>query len=150
MPVLIVLVVTFLASLGIVRLSSGEWEYIFSGNVAMCVMLLFTAFGHFKFPKGMAMMIPSFIPFKNLLVISTGIMEIVAGILLLFPAYRYYTGIFLIVFFVLLLPANIYAATQNLNYQKGTYDGAGLSYLWFRIPMQIILIAWVWYFAVQP
>ncbi|MET7258506.1 DoxX family protein [Dyadobacter jiangsuensis] len=150
MGVLVVLIVTFLASLGITWAGSGEPAYILSGNIAMCAMLQFTALGHFKFPEGMKMMIPPFVPFKKALVLITGLIEIAAGIALLFPATRYAAGIFLILFFIALLPANIYAASQHLDYQKGTYDGKGPAYLWFRIPMQAFLIAWVWYFAVQP
>ena len=150
MAVLVVLIVTFLASLGITWAGSGEPAYILSGNIAMCAMLQSTALGHFKFPEGMKMMIPPFVPFKKALVLITGLIEIAAGIALLFTATRYAAGIFLILFFIALLPANIYAASQHLDYQKGTYDGKGPAYLWFRIPMQAFLIAWVWYFAVQP
>lgn len=149
MAVLVVLIATFLASLGITWGAWGEPAYILSGNIAMCVMLQFTALGHFKFPEGMKMMIPPFVPFKKEMVLLTGLMEIAAGIALLFPATRYGTGIFLILFFIALLPANIYAANHRLNYQKGTHDGNGPAYLWFRVPMQVFLIAWVWYFAVQ-
>lgn len=150
MPVLIVLIITFLAGLGITWATSGAPASILSGNIALCAMLQFTALGHFKFPEEMAMMIPPFVPFKKVMVLLTGLMEIAAGIALLFPTTRYATGIFLILFFIALLPANIYAATHRLDYQKGTYDGKGPAYLWFRIPMQLFLIAWVWYFAVQP
>ena len=150
MGVLVVLIVTFLASLGITWAGSGEPAYILSGNIAMCAMLQFTALGHFKFPEGMKRMIPPFVPFKKALVLITGLIEIAAGIALLFTATRYAVGSFLILFFIALLPANIYAASQHLDYQKGTYDGKGPAYLWFRIPMQAFLIAWVWYFAVQP
>jgi uncharacterized membrane protein len=148
--VLIVLIVTFLASLGITWAGLGEPAYILSGNIAMCAMLQFTALGHFKFPEGMKLMIPPFIPFKKTMVLLTGLMEIAAGIALLFPITRYATGIFLILFFIALLPANIYAANRHLDYQKGTYDGKGPEYLWFRILMQVFLIAWVLYFAVLP
>lgn len=150
MAVLVVLIVTFFVSLGIAWAGTGEPAYVLSGNIAMCAMLQFTALGHFKFPEGMSRMIPPFVPFKKTMVLLTGLMEIAAGIALLFPATRHAAGIFLILFFIALLPANIYAASQHLDYQKGTYDGKGPEYLWFRIPMQVFLIAWVWYFAVQP
>jgi len=148
MAVLIVLFISFLASSGILKVITSEWNFILSGNIATCIMLLFTALGHFKFPKGMAMMIPKFIPYKTELVYLTGFVEIAAGVGLLFPQFRYFTGVFLIVFFILILPANIYAALHNLDYQKGTFDGKGPTYLWFRIPMQLFLIAWVWFFTI--
>ena len=115
----------------------------------MCVMLFFTAFGHFRFSKGMASMIPKFIPFKNRVVLVTGLMEILFGLGLLFNQLRTVSGWSLIIFFLLLLPANIHAAMQKLDYQKGTYDGKGIQYLWFRIPMQLFLIWWVWYFSLN-
>ena len=31
-------------------------------------------------------------------------------------------------------------------YQNGTYTGNGINYLWFRIPLQIFFILWVYYF----
>lgn len=148
MAVLIVLFISFLTSSGILKAVTSEWNFILSGNIAMCIMLFFTAFGHFKFPKGIAMMIPKFIPYKTELVYLTGFMEIAAGVGLLFPQFRYYTGWFLILFFILILPANIYAAIHHLDYQKGTFDGKGATYLWFRIPMQLFLIVWVWFFTI--
>ena len=100
MPVLIVLIVSFLASLGITKMVSEEGNYVLSGNIAMCIMLMFTVLGHFKFPKGMAKMIPEPIPFKTELVYLTGIFEIAGGIGLLFEKYRYISGTLLILFFV--------------------------------------------------
>jgi len=54
----------------------------------------------------------------------------------------------LILFFILILPANILAALKKVDYQKGTNDGPGAGYLWFRIPLQIFFIAWVAWFSV--
>jgi uncharacterized membrane protein len=56
----------------------------------------------------------------------------------------------LIVFFVLLLPANINAAIKHIDYQKGTFEGQGLNYLWFRIPLQILFIVWTYMSAIKP
>jgi uncharacterized membrane protein len=107
-----------------------------------------TAIGHFKFSDGMTKMIPTIIPFKKEIVFLSGIFEILIGICLLFPQMRYETGVILILFFVFILPANIYAAKHHIDYQKATADGNGLEYLWFRIPMQLFLIVWVWFFAI--
>lgn len=148
MVVLLVLFISFAVTCGIFEFISGDPNLLYSGNIALCIMLLFTAIGHFKFSDGMAKMIPSFIPLKKEIVMVTGILEILAGMALLFPQIRYFAGVFLIIFFVAILPANIYAAIHHLDYQKGTYDGNGIKYLWFRIPMQLFLISWVWFFAI--
>lgn len=149
MIVLIILIATFAASAGIYKFVSGDCQYILSGNIAMFLMLCFTAAGHFKFSAGMQQMIPKFVPLRKELVFITGILEILAGIALLFPALRQTTGLLLILFFILILPANVFAAIHHIDYQKGTFDGQGPGYLWFRIPMQLLLIFWIWFFAVK-
>jgi len=126
-----------------------NWNVFFAGNLAMAVMLLFTAIGHFVFSKGMMMMLPDFIPFKKIIVYFSGLIEIVAAIGLLIPLYRYITSVLLILFFICILPANIHAALKKIDYQKGTYEGSGINYLWFRIPLQIFFIAWVWFFGIK-
>lgn len=112
-------------------------------------MLVFTATAHFAFSKGMAMMLPDFIPYKTETVYLTGIIEIAAAVGLFIPNLRIVTGWLLIAFFILILPANIYAAIKNIDYQKGTSDGSGLMYLWFRIPLQILFIAWTYFSAIK-
>ena len=71
-----------------------------------------------------------------------------AAIGLLFIATHYITGILLIMFFMALIPSNIYAAQNHINLEKADFSGKGLSYLWFRIPLQLFFIGWIWYFAV--
>jgi uncharacterized membrane protein len=112
-------------------------------------MLFFTAIGHFAFTKGMTLMIPSFVPMKMELVYLTGALEVLLGIGLLIPDLRIYCAWSLVVFFILLLPANINAAIKHIDYQKGTYDGSGTPYLWFRVPLQLLFIAWVYLSAIK-
>ncbi len=145
----ILLLVVFGIAVAFYKISSGSWHFIFSGNLAMFFMLCLTAIAHFKFTEGMTMMIPGFIPFKKELVYFTGIAEIVLGLGLLFPQFRYGAGIALVLLFLLMLPANITAAINHINYEKANYDGQGPSYLWFRIPLQLFFIAWVLYFSVK-
>jgi uncharacterized membrane protein len=145
---LFVLLSSFGIALLALRIFDQRWNFIFAGNFAMSVMLLFTAMGHFAFSKGMMMMLPDFIPFKRQVIYGTGLIEILAAIGLFIPSYRHLTSIALVIFFVLILPSNVYAAIKKVNYQKGTYDGNEINYLWFRIPLQIFFIEWVWYFGI--
>ncbi|HEX5026665.1 MAG TPA: hypothetical protein VFV68_15400 [Agriterribacter sp.] len=145
----IVLLVVFVIAVFAIKMRNGEFNVALSARIAMCAMLVFTAMAHFAFTKGMVMMMPQFIPFKTGLVYLSGILEIVFGIGLLVPAFRLYAGWILIVFFILLLPANIKSAMEHVDYQKGSFDGHGLRYLWFRIPLQIFFIGWVYFSAVK-
>ncbi len=149
MKPLFVLLFVFLISIGIQKLLLKNINYSLSGRIAMCAMLLFTALGHLLFTEGMSKMIPDFIPLKSTVTILTGVLEIVMAIGLLFPNYQKTTGWILIAFLLLMLPANIKASLENLNYQTGTYDGKGLSYLWFRIPLQVFFIAWVYFSSLK-
>lgn len=148
MKPLLTLISVFIVAL-LVSWASGRSNIILAGNIAMSAMLVFTAIGHLVFAKGMVMMIPAFIPFKKQLVLLTGIFELLAAIGLLFTPYRLFTSIALVCFFILVLPANTYAATHKVNYQKANYEGSGTGYLWSRIPMQVLFIAWVFYSGIH-
>ena len=144
MKPLFVLLGAFIISLILTKLFTKTIDYPLSGRIAMAVMLAFTAIGHFAFTKGMTMMLPDFIPFKTEVIYLTGVIEIIAAVGLLIPSLRVWTGWALIVFFILLLPGNIKAAIDHVDYQKATFDGDGPAYLWFRIPLQILFIVWTY------
>ncbi|WP_438712742.1 DoxX family protein [Aquimarina muelleri] len=144
MKPLIVLIFTFIIAVFTIKTMYGTYEFSASARIGMSVMLLFTALGHFIYTSGMAMMIPDFIPLKKEFIYITAIIEILAAIGIHIPQLRPIIGWLLILFFILLLPANIKTSIDQLDYQKGTYDGNGLVYLWFRIPLQVVFISWVY------
>lgn len=145
----IVLLSVFVVSTALFKAFTGEWKYIISGNIAMCCTLLFTSVAHFAFTEGMILMMPSFMPFKKEIVYLTGVLELVLAISLLFPQTRYFASVIIIIFFIFLLPANISAAIKHVNIEKADFSGDGLGYLWFRIPLQLIFILWVWIFNIK-
>ncbi|PSK93302.1 DoxX family protein [Taibaiella chishuiensis] len=149
MKPLLLLLIVFVLALLIMKVAAAAVDIAFAARIAMAAMLLFTALGHFLFTKGMSMMLPPGIPYRTAIIYLTGVFEITAALGLLVPAVRMPVGVALIVFFILLLPANIYAAALHLDYEKGTYTGKGLGYLWFRVPMQLLFIAWVYLSAVR-
>lgn len=149
MKPLIILLSVFTISILATKIFRGNIDFALSGRIALSVMLVFTAISHFAFTQGMAMMLPSFIPYKTEVVYLTGIIEIMAAIGLFIPSLRMLTGWLLIAFFILILPANIYAAIKQVDLQNATYNGKGLQYLWFRIPLQILFIAWTFFSALK-
>jgi len=144
MKPLIVLLLSFAISIFVIKIIKKEYDFALSARIAMSIMLLFTAIGHFAFTKGMSMMIPEIIPFKESVIYLSGIFEILLAFGLLIPKFQTVSGWALIVFLLLMLPANIYASLKHVNYQKGTFDGNGLIYLWFRIPLQFLFIIWAY------
>jgi len=149
MEPLIILIVVFIITLVSAKIIKKVWLYSFAGCLAMSVMLMFTGAGHFLYPDGMALMLPGFIPFKKEVIYLTGIIEIAAAVGLLIPRFRKQTAWLLIIFFIAILPANIHATIHHVNLRTATFDGSGLNYLWFRVPLQILFIVWVYYFGIK-
>ncbi|PRD57142.1 DoxX family protein [Sphingobacterium gobiense] len=144
MKPLFVLIGVWLISILVIKLWKSELDYKLSGKIALSVMLLFTALGHFIYAEGMSKMLPHFIPFSMQIIYATAFIEIIAAICIFIPPLRYITGVLLVFFFLAVLPANIFAAVTHLNYETGKYDGPGVDYLWFRIPFQLLLICWTY------
>ncbi|MBO9674784.1 MAG: hypothetical protein J7577_15155 [Sphingobacteriaceae bacterium] len=149
MKPLFILIAVFAGSLIGTKIFKSEIDYYLSGKIALSVMLLFTSLGHFMFTQGMSKMLPDFVPFRIPLIYVTGFIEIAAAIGIFVSGLKHTTGVLLIVFLILTMPANIYAATKHLNYETGNFDGKGLSYLWFRVPFQLLLIGWTYFFVVK-
>jgi uncharacterized membrane protein len=139
----------FTIATGFFLIRTGQYRLALSGRIAMSVMLLVIGTGHFIFTNGVAMMLPGFVPFKTALIYVTGIMELLAVVGLHLPRFRKITAWLLIVYFILILPANIYAASIHLNEQTGRLDGNGPGSLWYRIPLQIVFIAWVYFSSLR-
>ncbi|HRP56184.1 hypothetical protein [Agriterribacter sp.] len=144
MEIEITLLTVSVLSFFIIKLVRKEYKFALSARIGMSVMLVLTAIGHFMFTKGMTMMMPAFIPFKTELVYFTGFIEIAAAIGLQLPKFKVLTGWLLIVFFMLILPVNIYAAIHHVNMETATFNGEGLHYLWYRVPLQLFFIGWIY------
>lgn len=149
MKPLILLILVFVIAALVIRLATPATDLALAARIAMAAMLLFTAIGHFMFTQGMTMMLPAAVPFKTAIIYLTGMLEVAAAAGLLLPSVRTGAACALIIFFILLLPANIYAAVLHIDYEKATYAGKGLSYLWFRVPLQLFFIAWVYVSAIM-
>lgn len=147
-PLFVLLTVFFISNL-IIRQYKGDIDYYLAGKIALAATLLFTSLGHLIYTKGMVLMLPDFIPLKKEIIYVTGLLEVMGAFGLFIPSLSRLTGMLLIVFFILILPTNIYANMRHLNYETATFDGKGPGYLWFRIPFQLLLIGWTYYFALR-
>lgn len=135
---------------GLMQLSGATPGMALAGRMGLSAMLAFTALGHFLFTGGIQMMMPPVVPFRKQLVLLTGVIELLAAAGIHLPALRELTGWLLIVFLVMVLPANLSAASRNVNYRTGTLDGPGRRYLWFRVPLQLLLIFWTYATCIRP
>jgi len=125
---------------------SGRLGISFIGRAAMAVMLLVTGISHFTNTAEMVAMMPEFMPAKRELIYFTGVCELAAVVGLLWDRTARFAAILLIVFFVLVLPANIAGSLRSVEFGGMEY---GPIYLLFRVPLQIFFIWWVWYFGLS-
>ncbi|HEY3674656.1 MAG TPA: MauE/DoxX family redox-associated membrane protein [Candidatus Tumulicola sp.] len=104
---------------------------------------LFIAAGanHFVHPAFYQRIVPPSFPSPALLVVISGIAEIAGGFGVLIPVTRKAAGIGLIALLVAVFPANIYMAQHPELY----CDIASATTLDIRLPLQAVLIAWVWW-----
>jgi uncharacterized membrane protein len=118
-----------------------------TGGVAGLVMVfLFTASGHFLSTQAMAEMLPPFVPARVPLVYLTGLLEMALALGLALPAARRLAGLAAIAVLVLFFPVNVYAALAQVEVGGHAW---GPVYLLIRAPLQALLIAWTWWFAVR-
>jgi uncharacterized membrane protein len=76
----------------------------------------------------------------------SGVAELLLAGLLWLPRLRRGVGWTLIVMLVLFLPVNIYAALQRIPLAGHEW---GVPYLMIRVPLQALLIGWVYWFAAR-
>jgi uncharacterized membrane protein len=147
MAPLIILLVTFAVLYLIDRFALGSRLGLsFVGRASMAVMLVATGISHFTNTEEMIAMMPDFMPAKRELVYFTGICELAAVPGLLWSKTSRLASILLLIFFVLVLPANIAGSLKEVRFGGMEY---GPWYLLFRIPLQILFIWWVWYFGLR-
>jgi uncharacterized membrane protein len=116
------------------------------GRVAMAAMLIITGTAHFTSADLMVEMMPEFLPAKREIVYFTGVCELLAVFGLLWNKTVKLTSVLLVIFFVAILPANIVGSLKQI--QLGGMEN-GAMYLFFRIPLQILFILWVYYFGIK-
>ena len=97
---------------------------------------------HFIEPEYFLSIVPPYLPYHLELVYISGLFEILFGLLILFPKYRYYGAIGLILLLVAVFPANIYLA-QSKEAQEAI--GATQEIATWRLPIQGVLI-WISYY----
>lgn len=96
---------------------------------------------HFVQPGAYRAIIPDYLPWPGTLVALTGAAEMAGGAGLLVRATRRYAALGLVLLLIAVLPANVEMLAQ--------YREAGAPWwrellLWVRLPMQLVLIGWVW------
>jgi uncharacterized membrane protein len=84
---------------------------------------------------------PPYLPAPDVLIAISGVAEILGGVGLLVPKVRAAAGVGLVVLLLAVLPANV-EMLQLYRARGVVWWGEVL--LWLRLPLQFVLIRWVW------
>lgn len=119
---------------------AGTWRIV----LRVLASLLFVVAGtrHLTNPSFFRQIVPPGFPSPSVLVAISGICEIAGGLGLLIRPLRRAAGWGLVALLIAVFPANIYMVL-NPNCVPGFHPPLWL--LWARLPLQGVLIGWVWY-----
>jgi uncharacterized membrane protein len=147
--ILIALVVAPILIVGAVGLLgrglSFRWAYVFR----LYLTILFGGiglYGHLMHPESVMQLIPPFFPLRLASSYASGVLEL-AFAALIWTRWARMTGWLIIVYLVLVLPFNIYGWTipgNTPNFVTSPY------YLWLRVPMQAVFIAFAYFGTREP
>jgi len=108
------------------------------------ISLIFITLGilHFKMTEKFILIVLPIIPYAKEVVYISGIFEIIGGISILIPKLKRPAAFGLILLLIIVFPANIYMALYNIQL-GGILNNPIVQ--WLRLPLQIILIWWVYW-----
>ena len=105
--------------------------------------LLFAVAGvaHFVVPRVFESIVPAWVPNARLAVQLSGVAELLGAVGLLVTPLRTAAAWGLIALLVAVFPANV---QMLLNARAASASAAYVAILWVRLPLQLLLIWWVW------
>ncbi|GMQ84550.1 MAG: hypothetical protein BMS9Abin07_0114 [Acidimicrobiia bacterium] len=96
---------------------------------------------HFLNAEAYIAIMPTYLPWHGQLVFLSGLGEVALGIGVLIPTTRVVSAWGIILLLILIFPANLYVAMNDLAY----FGGEPNTLLnWLRLPFQLVLIAWAY------
>ncbi|HVI48599.1 MAG TPA: DoxX family membrane protein [Chitinophaga sp.] len=112
-------------------------------RIAAAVMFMLIGYFHLAKPDKLTYMVEGMLPFPRLLVLGSGVLEILLGAGLLIPGMQQYAATGLIILLVMMFPANIRVAVKKLPAPGGL--PASSWYTSSRLLFQPVYILWIWW-----
>jgi len=147
-PIIFILILTlpYLAAKALTAYTEYKLNPRVAAVVGLSLLFIFTGLGHFMITDELAIMLPPWVPDRVLIVHLSGILEFALAVGFLIHQTRRITGWIAIIALILFFPLNIYAA---VNYIPHGGHAWGPVYLLIRGPLQLIIISWIYWFAVK-
>jgi uncharacterized membrane protein len=100
---------------------------------------------HFVNPDFYLPIMPPYIPWHEAMVFLSGVAEVILGIGLLIPRTRVLAAWGTIALLIAVFPANLHMAIADVP--VGDPPGSAGALRWVRLPLQLVLIAWAWWYT---
>ncbi len=107
-----------------------------------CSLFVAAGINHFRDPQFYLDLIPPYFPNHNLLNVASGVLEVIAGLLMIIPFTRKLAAYLIIALLIVFIPAHIYLIQQKGCVSK--YLCVSEWVAWARLPLQFILMWWAW------
>lgn len=114
-------------------------KYVFAA------FFVLAGFNHFINTAFYTNIMPPYFPWHLPFVFLSGFLEICLGLLLLIPKFARIAGWGLIALLIAIFPANVHMA---INHQL--YPEYSSTLLWLRLPLQLVLVAWAYWYTSRP
>ena len=111
-------------------------------KIIFAVFFIAAGFNHFIDPAFYLRIVPPYLPWPQMLVVVSGMAEIVLGVGLLIPRLSRLAAWGLIGLLIAVFPANIHMAMH-----PELYPTIPESLLWLRLPLQGLLIIWAYWYT---
>lgn len=116
-------------------------------HLGLALVFAFTGLGHFLKTDEMAEMLPPWVPGRRQVIQVTGVLEVLFAVCLFIPLLMRPAGYLIVAFLIVVLPSNVYATMRRIDFGG---HRAGPVYLLARVPLQLVLIAWTYWFVIRP
>lgn len=110
-------------------------------RLVLAVIFILAGLAHLVAPGIYRGIMPPWVPAHDLMIFLSGVAEIAGGLGLLLPQFRFAASIGLILLLLAVYPANFQMLFNARERGAPLWYEAGL---WLRLPLQILLIWWVW------
>ncbi len=107
-------------------------------SVLLGLFMLYGGVNHFMIPVFYLPFVPEFLPFREAIVLLSGVLEIVLGAAVLIPKTRYYAALSIMALMIIFLPVHIADVFREAP-AIGSHQAALI-----RLPFQFVFILWGW------
>jgi uncharacterized membrane protein len=114
-------------------------------RLPLALFFVFAGIMHFVKPGAYEATVPDALPQHREIVYISGVAEIAGGLALLDRRSSRGAGWWLIALLLAVFPANV-----NMAVNAERFRAVPEALLWLRLPLQPLLIAWVWHASVRP